>query len=104
MKNFLMSAGIDIVFIFVSYFLFREIIRGPIRHKMYEKLFSSFAKFIITIFLLSIIITSAAAYILYKTRYLTYINIIASALVSILVGFLISLVPTRGVDDEKDKI
>lgn len=103
MRNFLISAGVDIIFIFAAYFLFRAVIRGPLRHKMYERFFSSFAKFVIYIFLLSAIITSIAAYILYRTRYIAYVNIIAPALVSILVGFLMSLVPTKGISDEKDK-
>lgn len=104
MRNFLISAAVDIVLIFTSYFLFRKVISGPTRHKLYEKLFSSFAKFIIYIFIATVILTSVIALILYKTRYISYINIIAPALVSILVGFLMSTVPTRGVGDKKDKI
>jgi hypothetical protein len=102
MRNFLISAGADIVLILVSYFIFRSIISGPTRHRLYEKFLSSFAKFVILIFLASLIITGATALILYKTRYIQYINIAAPALVSILVGFIISTVPTRGIGD-KDK-
>ncbi|MFL0248134.1 hypothetical protein [Candidatus Clostridium stratigraminis] len=102
MRNFLISAGADIVLILVSYFIFKSIISGPTRHRLYEKFLSSFAKFVILIFLASIIITGATALILYKTRYIQYINIAAPALVSILVGFIISTVPTRGIGD-KDK-
>ena len=103
MKNFLISAIVDIVIIFSSYFLFKSVISGPTRHRLYEKFMSSFAKFVIIIFVASTLVTSLTALILYKTRYIVYINIVAPALVSILVGFVMSTVPTRGVGDkEKD--
>jgi magnesium-transporting ATPase (P-type) len=101
MKNFLITAGIDIILIFTSYFVFRSIISGPTRHRIYEKFMSSFAKFIIYIFIASITITALTALILYKTRYINYLNVIASALVSLLVGFIMSTVPTRGIGDKK---
>lgn len=104
MRNFLIAAGADIVLILVSYFIFRNIISGPTRHRLYEKFLSSFAKFVILIFIASLIITGVTALILYKTRFIQYINIAAPALVSILVGFIVSTVPTRGIgDEEKDK-
>lgn len=104
MRNFLIAAAIDIVLILLSYFLFKAIISGPTRHKIYEKFLSSFAKFIILIFLASLAITGVAAFIIYRTRYVQYLNIIAPALVSILVGFVVSTVPTRGAGDkEKDR-
>lgn len=103
MKNFLISAIVDILIIFASYFLFRSIISGPTRHRLYEKFMSSFAKFVIIIFVVSILVTSLTALVLYKTQYIVYINVIAPALVSILVGFVMSTVPTRGTGDkEKD--
>jgi divalent metal cation (Fe/Co/Zn/Cd) transporter len=104
MKNFLISALIDIILIFASYFLFRKIINGPTRHRLYEKLFSSFAKFVIYIFVITVILTSVVALIFYRTRFVSYLNIAAPALVSILVGFFMSTVPTRGKGDDKDKI
>ncbi|MCT8977503.1 hypothetical protein N4T77_12920 [Clostridium sp. CX1] len=103
MRNFLISAAVDIVLILVSYFFFRKIISGPTRHRLYEKFFSSFAKFIIYVFLVTIAITGLTALILYRTWFIAYINIIAPALVSILVGFLISTVPTKGAGDDKAK-
>ncbi len=103
MKNFLISAAVDIILILASYFLFRNIISGPTRHRLYEKFFGSFAKFVIYTFIVTIIITGVTAIILYRTWYISYINIIAPALVSILVGFLMSTVPTRGAGDEKIK-
>lgn len=103
MRNFLISAVVDIILILVSYFLFRNIISGPTRHRLYEKFFGSFAKFVIYTFIATIIITGVTAIILYRTWYISYINIVAPALVSILVGFLMSTVPTRGAGDEKIK-
>lgn len=103
MKNFLISAVVDIILIFISYFLFRNIISGPTRHRLYEKFFGSFAKFVIYTFIATLIITGVTALILYRTWYIAYINILAPALVSILVGFLMSTVPTRGAGDEKGK-
>jgi len=103
MRNFIISAIVDIVIIFSSYFLFRSVISGPTRHRLYEKFMSSFAKFVIIIFVASASITALTALVLYKTRYIVYINVLAPALVSILVGFVMSTVPTRGIGDkEKD--
>ena len=103
MKNFLVSAIVDIIIIFASYFLFRNIISGPTRHRLYEKFMSSFAKFVIIIFVASALVTALTALVLYKTRYIIYLNVIAPALVSVLVGFVMSTVPTRGIGDkEKD--
>jgi succinate dehydrogenase hydrophobic anchor subunit len=101
MRNFLIAAVADIVLILVSYFIFRAIISGPTRHRLYEKFLSSFAKFVILIFLASLIITGITALALYRTRYIQYINIVAPALVSILVGFIVSTVPTRGYGDKE---
>ena len=101
MKNFLVSAIVDVVIIFASYFLFRSIISGPTRHRLYEKFMSSFAKFVIIIFVASALVTSLTALVLYKTQYIVYINILAPALVSILVGFVMSTVPTRGAGDKE---
>ncbi|WP_138203368.1 hypothetical protein [Haloimpatiens lingqiaonensis] len=103
MKNFLISALWDIILILVSYGIFRVVISGPTRHKLYEKFLSSFAKFVIYLFVATAVITGLTALILYKTRYIVYLNIVASALVSILVGFVMSTVPTRGIGDKKEE-
>ncbi|MBM7871985.1 ABC-type uncharacterized transport system permease subunit [Clostridium pascui] len=103
MRNFLISTAVNIVLIFISYFLFKKLISGPTRHKIYEKIFSSFAKFVILIFIITVAITGISALVLYKTRFIAYINVIAPALVSILVGFVMSLVPTRGIGDKEKK-
>jgi len=103
MKNFLISAVIDIVLIFISYFTFRAVISGPTRHRIYEKYLHSMSKFIISIFIITVLITGICAFVLTKTRYIVYINIIAPSLVSIFIGFIISLVPTRGEGDKKQQ-
>lgn len=103
MKNFILSAFMNLILILAAYFIFRSVISGPTRHRLYEKFFSSLAKFIILLFIVSISITGVIALILYKTRYISYINIISPAVLSILVGFLMSTVPTRGTGDEKSK-
>lgn len=100
MKNFIISAVVDLVLILVSYFSFRALISGPSRHRIYEKYFRSFAKFVIFIFIGTVLITSISALVLYKTRYIVYLNVIAPALVSLFIGFVVSLVPTRGIGDK----
>ncbi|AWZ49609.1 hypothetical protein [Hathewaya limosa] len=102
MKNFLISALVNLGLILISYYIFRSIISGPKRHKIYEKFMSSFAKFVILLFIISLVITSVTTFILYKTRYLMYINIITPAILSLLVGFIVSTVPTKGFDDKKN--
>ena len=102
MKNILIATGVNVIVILISFYLFKIIISGPIRHKLYEKFMSSFAKFIIYIFICTVLITGVTAFIFYRTRYLEYLNLIAPILVSILVGFVASTVPTRGTGD-KDK-
>lgn len=101
MKNFLITAGLDIILILVSYFIFRSVISGPTRHRLYEKFLHSFAKFVIFIFIVTVAITGISALVLYKTRYISYINVLAPSLVSIFVGFIVSTVPTRGMGDKK---
>lgn len=101
MKNFLISAAVDIILIFVSYYTFKAAISGPTRHRIYEKYLHSMSKFIIYVFIFTVLITGVSALVLYKTRYVVYLNVIAPALVSIFVGFIISLVPTRGEGDIK---
>lgn len=103
MRNFMISAAVDFVLIIISFFVFKSIISGPTRHRLYEKFMSSFAKFVIYIFIAAVVITGGIALILYKTHYVSYINVIAPALVSILVGFIASTVPVRGTGDEKRK-
>lgn len=101
MKDFIISIFFNLVLILISFTLFKLIIKGSLRHKIYEKILSSFSKFVIYIFLISIIVTGLAAYYFYKSRYIEYLNIAAPAILSILVGFISSTVPGTGVDDKK---
>ncbi|WP_027625394.1 hypothetical protein [Clostridium lundense] len=102
MRNFLISSAANIVLIFASYFVFKGIISGPTRHRLYENFFGSFAKFIIYLFIITVLITGLTAFALYKTRFIAYVNVVAPALVSILVGFVMSTVPTRGSGDKNN--
>lgn len=103
MVNFLISAAVNAVLILVFFFIFKVVISGPTRHRIYEKFMSSFAKFVVYIFIGAVVITGGTALVLYRTRYIAYINIAAPALVSILVGFVASTVPVKGAGDEKAK-
>lgn len=99
MRNFLITAAVDIVLILASYFVFRAVISGPTRHRLYEKFFGSLAKFVIYLFAATVVITGVTAFVLYRTRYIAYLNIADPLLLSILVGFVMSTVPTRGAGD-----
>lgn len=101
MRNFLVSAIVDIILIFAFYYIFRAIINESTRHKIYEKYISSFAKFVIYLFVITILIIGITSLIFYKTRYVNYLNVISSALVSVFVGFVISLIPTKGAGDKR---
>lgn len=103
MRNFLISAVVDIILIFAFYYLFRAMIPKETRNKLYEKYISSFAKFVIYLFVVTLIIIGVSTLIIYRTRYVSYLNVISSALVSIFVGFVISLVPTTGAGDKKEE-
>lgn len=103
MINFLISAAANGILILIFFFIFKAIISGPARHRIYEKIMSSFAKFVIYIFIASLAITGITTYILRRTRNMAYINIIAPAIVSVLVGFVASTVPAKGAEDKKTK-
>jgi hypothetical protein len=103
MRDFLISAAVNVVLILVSFFVFKNVISGPTRHRIYEKFMSSFAKFVIYIFVASAVITGGVAFALYRTNYVNYINIVAPAFVSIIVGFVAATVPVKGAGDEKTK-
>lgn len=65
---------------------------------------SSFALFVIYLFIGSLIITGITVLVLYKTRYIAYVNIAAPAFLSLFVGFIMSTVPTRGEGDKEKNI
>ena len=98
MVNFLISALIDLVLIFISYLFFKNILGGPTRHKIYEKFVNSFGKFVLYTFLISLGVTALTAFIMYRTRYLIYLNIVSPAILSIFIGFIMSTVPTKGIE------
>ncbi len=101
MRNFFITAVVNLVVITIAYFLFRSIISGPARHRLYEIIFSSMSRFVIYIFIITVAITGLTAYIMYRTRYIAYLNIVSPIILSTLIGFLMSTVPTRGLGDEK---
>lgn len=101
MKNFLITTALNLVVITGSFFLFKAILSGPLRHRLYEIIFSSMSRFVIYIFAATVIITGITAYIMYRTRYVAYLNIVSPVILSVLIGFLMSTVPTRGTGDEK---
>lgn len=101
MKNFLITAVFCVLLIFISYLFFRKTISGPTRHNIYEKYFSSFAKLVIFLFVASLILVAVITLILYKTQFIVYINIIEPLALSIFVGLIVSIVPTRGSEDKK---
>lgn len=103
MKNVLIATGVNLVVILISFIIFKKIISGPTRHKLYEKFMSSFAKFIIYIFITTVLIIGVTAFVFYRTRYIEYLNLIAPVFVSILVGFVASTVPTRGAGDKHEE-
>lgn len=91
---------LDIAIIAVSYLIFRYSLSGGWRHKVWEKYVDSFSMFVIILFVVTIIINVATFSILYSLQRKEYVNIIAPAIVSVLVGFVIASVPQRGVEDE----
>ncbi|MEW9096727.1 MAG: hypothetical protein AB2417_16755 [Clostridiaceae bacterium] len=101
MRNFLISAVVNLILIIISYIFFKNIISGPTRHRLYEKFFSSLGKFVIYLFIISVGITLISVLVLYRTRYIAYVNVVAPALLSLLVGFVVSTVPTRGSGDKE---
>ncbi|WP_315117223.1 hypothetical protein [uncultured Clostridium sp.] len=101
MRNFLISAVVNLILIIISYIFFKNIISGPTRHRLYEKFFNSFAKFVIYLFIISVGITLISVLVLYRTRYIAYVNVVTPSLLSILVGFVVSTVPTRGSGDKE---
>lgn len=103
MKVFWKVALADVIIIFISFILFSALIPGDKRHKIWEKYISSFSKFVIYIFAVTIAVNVITALIVYALRYQRYLNIIAPSVQSIVIGFIASCVPRRGVEHGKDK-
>lgn len=103
MKAFPIVAIADVIIIIVSFALFSALISGEKRHRIWEKYISSFSRFVIYIFIITIAVNVITALIVYALRYERYLNIIAPAVQSIIIGFVASCVPRRGVEHNKGK-
>jgi hypothetical protein len=103
MSTFLRVALIDIGVIIASFIIFSAAIPGYKRHIIWEKYISSFAKFVIYIFIATVLINILTFAIVYALRYERYLNIIAPTVQSVLIGFVASCVPRRGVGDKKEE-
>lgn len=103
MWKFWQIALLDLGIIAVSYLIFRYTLSGGWRHKVWEKYVDSFAKFVIILFVVTAVVNVVTFYILFSMRMKQYVNIIAPAISSVIVGFVIASVPKRGVGDEEAK-
>lgn len=99
MSTFFRVALLDLGIIIITFIFFSAIISGEKRHMIWEKYISSFAKFVIYIFIATLIINVLTAYIAYRLNYEQYLNIIAPTVQSFLIGFVAACVPRRGVGD-----
>ncbi|CCJ32733.1 hypothetical protein [Caloramator australicus] len=100
-KTFFIMLAVDILIVLVTFFLFSKLIPGDKRHRIWEKYISSFSRFVIYLFLVTVIINVITALIVYSLRYQKYLNYIAPAVQSVLIGFIASCVPRRGVEEKK---
>lgn len=103
MYTFFKVALVDIGIIILTFGLFSAIIPGRTRHTIWEKYISAFSKFVVYIFILTVVINILTAVIVYALQYERYLNIIAPSVQSILIGFVASCVPRRGVGDRKEE-
>ncbi len=103
MYTFFKVALVDIGIIILTFGLFSAIIPGRARHTIWEKYISAFSKFVVYIFILTVVINILTAVIVYALQYERYLNIIAPSVQSILIGFVASCVPRRGVGDRKEE-
>ena len=103
MVTFIKTALADAGIIIITFLLFTIVISRDIRHKIWEKYISSFAKFVVYIFIATVVINIVTALIVYKIRYERYMNIIAPSVQSVLIGFVASCVPRRGFEDKKQE-
>jgi hypothetical protein len=101
MWKFWQIALLDAVVIAVSYLIFRYTLSGEWRHSIWEKYVDSFSMFVIILFVVTAVVNIVTFYILFSMGIKQYVNIVAPAVVSIIVGFVIASVPQRGVEDAK---
>jgi membrane protease YdiL (CAAX protease family) len=90
---------LDIAVIAVSYLIFRYTLSGGWRHKIWEKYVDSFSMFVIILFVATAVVNVATFLILRALDMKQYVNIVAPAVGSVIVGFVIASVPQRGVGD-----
>lgn len=103
MQKLLIIALANIGIVIVSFFIFSFILSGAWRHKIWENYISSFAKFVVYIFLISLIINVLTAWAVYSFRLERYVNVILPMVQSILIGFVAACVPRRGVSHKSQE-
>jgi magnesium-transporting ATPase (P-type) len=103
LKIFFIGLAADIAIVIISFLIFSALIPGSKRHVIWEKYISSFAKFVIYVFIATAAINALTAYIVYALRYEKYLNIIAPFIQSILIGFIAACVPRRGINEKRIK-
>jgi hypothetical protein len=92
---------LDLAVVGVSYLIFRFTLSGEWRHRIWEKYVDSFSLFVIILFVVTIAINVVTWLILFNLGYKQYVNIVAPAVASIVVGFTIASVPQRGVGGKR---
>jgi len=90
---------LDLGVISLSYLVFRYTLSGEWRHRIWEQYVHSFAMYVMILFVVTAVVNVATFYILFSMGIKQYVNIVAPAVASILVGFTIASVPQRGVGD-----
>lgn len=103
MWKFWQIALLDLGVIAVSYLIFRYSLSGEWRHRVWEKYIDSFSIFIMILFAVTAAINILTYVVLNYLRIKQYVNIIAPAVVSVIVGFIIASVPQRGAEDKGSK-
>lgn len=100
MQRLLLIALSNIGIVIVSFFIFSFIFSGEWRHRIWEKYISSFAKFVVYIFIVSLLINVLTAWAVYALSLERYINVIVPMIQSIIIGFVAACVPRRGVSHD----
>ncbi|KPU42828.1 hypothetical protein OXPF_35920 [Oxobacter pfennigii] len=84
----------------ISYLIFRYTLSGEWRHNIWEKYVHSFSMFVMILFVVTAAVNIGTYLILFRMGYKHYVNIVAPALASVIIGFTIASVPQRGVGDK----
>lgn len=101
MWKFWQIALLDLGVIAISYLIFRYTLSGEWRHNIWERYVHSFSMFVMILFVVTAAVNIGTFYILFRMDLKHYVNIVAPALSSVIVGFTIASVPQRGVGDAK---